>query len=113
MGSYYYAPLSGEWEVEDWLGRVSDRLADLQPLAIELKGLMIRENLEARVAGLDNDGQPPAPLRGGRPPTQAEIRDRGGTGPPLAPRGAGSRVVTEFEVQIVPVGNGWGRRIGS
>jgi hypothetical protein len=106
MGSYYYSPLGGEWLIEDWLGRVSDRLVDLQPIALELKDLMLRENLEARLAGVDKDGQALAPLRHGRPLTPAEIRDRGGDGPPLAPRGAGSRVVTEFEVDIIPVGNG-------
>lgn len=79
---------------------------DYTPLAEEIRQILIEENAAARGAGLDKDGDPFVPLRGGRPLTAGEISRRGGSGPPLAPRGSASRIVSGFVVEVVPLGDG-------
>jgi hypothetical protein len=86
-------------------GFVAD-LMDLTPLAETIREIMIQDNAESRLAGLDADGVPFAPLRGGRPLKPWEIAERGGDGPPLAPREAGSRIVAGFDVQLYPLDEG-------
>ena len=95
-----------------------DRLAhiDYTPLAETIKKILEEENAAAREAGLDfrgetfdslyrtvTKGRNKGQRRSLRP---AEMGRRGGEGPPLAPRGAGSRVVTGFDVQILPLADG-------
>jgi hypothetical protein len=79
---------------------------DLTPLAEIIRRLIIEDNAAARLAGVGADGVDLAPLRAGRPLTPSEIRKRGGTGPPLAPRGEASRSVASFRVEIIPLGDG-------
>jgi hypothetical protein len=78
---------------------------DYTPLAEEIRTILVEENAAAREAGLDKDGDPFVPLRGGRALTPGEIRRRGGSGPPLAPRGSASRVVSGFVVEVIPLGD--------
>jgi hypothetical protein len=74
-----------------------DRLArpDLAPLARELRRVMIDDNREGLLAGTNADGGTADELR------PATIRrGRGGEGPPRVPRGAGSRMVADYEVEV-------------
>lgn len=90
----------------DYFGKLSDGL-DLMPLAMQFKMIAIEDNMIKSAAGEDKEGveiESYAPLRGGRMILPSEIRARGGTGPPLAPKGAGSRVNTAFEVEIARLG---------
>lgn len=66
------------------------RLLNLRPLARKIEQIVIEGNRRAAAAGLDKNDDAYAPLR------PSTIATRGGSGPPLAPRGAGSRVVTNF-----------------
>jgi hypothetical protein len=79
---------------------------DLTPLAAIISTIIVEDNAQARLAGVGADGVELAPLRGGRSLTPNEIRKRGGTGPPLAPKGEASRSVASFRVQIMPLGDG-------
>lgn len=97
--SISYAGLS---DVVDALDRW--KAIDWTPLAEEIRTILIEENAAAREAGLDKDGDPFVPLRGGRQLTASEVRRRGGSGPPLAPRGSASRIVAGFVVEVVPLG---------
>lgn len=88
-------------EALDALGQV-----DLSPLAATIREIMLEENAAARGAGLDREGSAFVPLRGGRALTASEQRRRGGDGPPLAPRGDASRIVSGFVVSLEAVGDG-------
>ena len=81
-------------------------MMDLTPLGQDIRQIMIEDNLEARLQGVDADGNDFAQLRGERPLKAWEIAERGGSGPPLAPREAGSRVVADFEVEPYPLDEG-------
>ena len=90
----------------DYLGDLADM--DIRPLAEAAKIVAIEDNARARVAGVDKDGEEMDPLsrkakdglrRSLRP---SELARRGGDGPPLAPRGAGSRIVTDYHVEVIP-----------
>lgn len=83
-----------------------DSMMDLTPLGEDIRQIMIEDNAEARSQGLDADGNDFDKLRGGRPLKAWEIAQRGGDGPPLAPKGAGSRVVAGFEVEPYPLDEG-------
>ena len=80
-----------------FLQGVQDQLANPRPLAEDAREILIADNKVARVAGLDAYDAPLAPVKARTP---GEIRRRGGDGPRLAPRGAGSRVVSGFQVTI-------------
>lgn len=79
---------------------------DLAPLAARIREIMVADNARARAEGHDDQDRPFAPLRGGRPLSPSEVRQRGGAGPPLAPRGAASRIISGFEVELVPLDSG-------
>lgn len=96
-----------------YLEEVRRRSADPSPLARAIGDILVAENTRARLAGLDAEGQELAPLRGGRALTTAEIRQRGGSGPPLLPRGMASRAISDFEVAIIPSGEGEVRVLGT
>jgi hypothetical protein len=65
------------------------------------------DNREARLRGVDRLGRPLAPLRSAR-----KGKYRGATGPPLAPFGASSQVVTRFKVATSITSNGGRLRAG-
>jgi hypothetical protein len=64
-------------------------------LAATLREIMIEDNREGLLAGLNANGDPSADLE------ESTIRrGRGGDGPPRAPREAGSRVIASYDVDI-------------
>lgn len=84
-------------------------LADWQPLLIEWRAILEEDNERGALAGLDGWGKPLAPVtyrpRVGTDPISMAPLDYNNlrrsaylslSGPPLAPRGAGSRIVTNF-----------------
>lgn len=73
-----------------------DRLArpDLTPLAEDIRGIMLQDMRDMLLDGVNADGSRTDDV------TEATIRrGRGGDGPPRVPRGAGSRAVTDYEVE--------------
>ena len=93
-----------------YLAGVEQRISDPQPLAVDIRQIVIDDNLIARTVGVDGDGLGMIPLR---PMTPGQIRRRGGDGPPLAPQGSASRIVTDFQVEAVPVSAGSYLVVGS
>lgn len=88
------------------LERTLSGLADLRPLGERIAARLREEVPRAAQAGQDRDGEPMIPINGGRPLTPAQAARRGGYGPPLSPRGAGSRVSADFVVEVnVPTDN--------
>lgn len=76
-----------------------DRLArpPLGTLAAALREVMLEDNREGLLAGLDSDGSASAPV------TEATVRrGRGGDGPPRVPRGDASRAIASYDVAIEP-----------
>ena len=74
-----------------------DRLArpPLGDLAVTLREIMIADNRDGLLAGLNANGDTAEPV------TESTIRrGRGGDGPPRVPRGAGSRAVESYDVAI-------------
>jgi hypothetical protein len=86
----------------DYIGRIAD--VDLMPLAMQFRTLAIEDNIRRSEAGQDKADVDLVPLRGGRTLQPAEIRRRGGTGPPLAPRHFDSRIETAYQVEIARLG---------
>jgi hypothetical protein len=83
------------------MGRISERLADvarrcgdLTPLADPVRRLFWEGNRAARLAGVDAEGRPFAPL------AQSTLKRRKGHGPPLAPEGEASKIITGYVVQV-------------
>ena len=77
--------------------RIADlarRCGDLSPIAPEVRAILVEGNKRRALAGVDFMGRPYAPL------APSTWRTRKGSGPPLAPRSAQSRVVTEYTVQV-------------
>lgn len=106
-----------QWKSSDALIRRFRELSTLNDsrkmdrLRQDIKQIVIEDNVDKILGrgtvGVDRYGKPLARLRGGRPLTAAEYRARGGTGPVLAPRGMGSRVITGFQVRWVREGDTW------
>jgi hypothetical protein len=70
---------------------------DLAPLAMELGEIMVAGNRAGLLAGTDSFGDQMTDLE------ESTIRrGRGGDGPPLVPRGAGSRAISDFQYRIEP-----------
>jgi hypothetical protein len=68
---------------------------DLTGLAVDLKEVMIRDNRDGLLAGLNANGDRAADLE------ESTIRrGRGGDGPPRAPRGPSSRAISSYGVEI-------------
>lgn len=87
----------------DAINTLIDRMAhpDLMPLAQTLAGIMVRDNRDGLLAGTDSFGDPMAPVK------ESTIRrGRGGDGEPLNPRGAGSRAIADYRVDIEPTARG-------
>jgi hypothetical protein len=70
------------------------RCGDLTPLREPVRQILVDGNRERSLAGTDPQGRSFASL------AASTLRRRRGTGPPLAPRGAQSRVVTAYEVDV-------------
>lgn len=91
-------PFSLNWQnrggIGDRISELSQRVADLTPLIEPVRTILIDGNRERSLAGTDVNGVPFAPVK---PSTMLR---RGGDGPPLAPRRAGSREVTGYVVEI-------------
>lgn len=84
------------------MGKIAERLADiarrggdLSPLAEPIRRVLWEGNKERALAGEDAQGNRFAPL------SPATIARRKGNGPPLAPRGASSRIVTGYVVSVL------------
>jgi hypothetical protein len=66
--------------------------ADLTPLLKDVAKAIEADNRRGLLAGEDASGAPLAPV--------TPYRGRPGTGPPLAPQGASSRVIADFRTRI-------------
>jgi hypothetical protein len=80
------------------LGHIDDALNDLSALAPELSAIMVSDNAEARSAGLDQRSIPFITLA---PSTQKRRERQGRLGPPLAPDGPSSPIITDYTVEVV------------
>lgn len=76
------------------ISELARRCGDLSPIAGDVRAILTEGNKRRALAGIDFMGRPYAPLA---PSTWAS---RKGSGPPLAPRSAQSRVVTDYTVQV-------------
>lgn len=79
-----------------------DRLArpDLTPLVVRLREIMIQDNREGLLAGTNADGTRAADVK------ESTIRrGRGGDGPPRVPRGATSRMIADYDVDVQETGD--------
>jgi hypothetical protein len=69
--------------------------ADMMPLAAEVRGIMIEDNRAGLLAGTNADGSRADDVK------ESTIRrGRGGDGPPRVPRGAASRMIADYDVEI-------------
>jgi hypothetical protein len=75
---------------------ISYRLFDLRPLATRIAEIMVDQNRDARSGGLDQFGDRFTDLR--ESTMKRRIR-QGRLGPPLAPDGATSDIITEFRAE--------------
>jgi hypothetical protein len=93
-----------EWgdldRIADQLARFSAGAFDLAPLARKIGDILEVDNMQARMSGVDYDGNPFQPL------APATLRHRSGSGPPLAPMDMASRVIGGMEVEVVEYGLG-------
>lgn len=91
-------PFSVNWTNRGGIGRrlseLARRVDDLTPLVAPVRQILIDGNRERSLAGTDAQGRPFAPL------APSTLRSRTGTGPPLAPHRAQSRVVTGYHVDV-------------
>ena len=79
------------------LERLSDiarRAGDLTPLREPIRRILWEGNRDRALAGTDAEGRAFAPL------AASTLKHRDGSGPPQAPHGAGSRVVTDYVVDV-------------
>jgi hypothetical protein len=96
--------LTGNWGARgraqtERLADLARKCGDLTPLREPVRQVLIRGNRERSLAGTDAQGRTFAAL------AAATLKRRRGPGPPLAPLGAQSRVVTAYEVDV-QVGTG-------
>jgi hypothetical protein len=70
--------------------------ADIRPLAKEIGRLMLEGNREIGTDWNSNNLAPLAP---------STLKRRDGTGPPLAPHGLDSRIVTNAQINVVGIGD--------
>jgi hypothetical protein len=76
------------------LADLARKCGDLTPLREPVKQVLIRGNRERALAGTDAQGRDFDEL------APSTLKRRRGSGKPLAPRGAQSRVVTAYEVDV-------------
>lgn len=84
--------------LQGWLRRVKQGVSDLRPLARPLGQILLEGNRKG--LGTDLHGNKLAPLS-----PNTKTKRRGGDGPPLAPRGLGSRIVTQAQIQAAGTGD--------
>lgn len=91
-------PARVDWQnrgaIGERISELSRRVSNLAPLVEPVRRILIDGNRERSLAGTDVNGVPFAPVK---PSTMLR---RGGDGPPLAPRRAGSREVTGYHVDV-------------
>ena len=85
---------SGRSALKDRLSDIARRCGDLSPLREPVRKILVEGNKARALAGVDAQGRPFAPL------AASTLARRRGSGPPLAPRGTQSRVVTQYVVNV-------------
>ena len=75
---------------------------DLTELAVIVREIMIEDNIEARLAGVDADGVGLIEISESTRKRRARRGD--GDGPPLVPNGSDSEAIKGFQVDIFDVG---------
>jgi hypothetical protein len=73
---------------------ILERMQHLERLEPQLREVFTQGKREQLLAGTDASGHPFAPL------AQSTLRQRQGSGPPLAPRGADSLIVTGYQITV-------------
>jgi hypothetical protein len=85
----------GAREYRQQLSELARRCGNLSPLAAPVRQVLVDGNRERALAGTDAQGRAFAPVKA------STRKTRGGPGPPLAPRGASSRIVTGYVVAVL------------
>lgn len=83
--------------IRERLADIARRCGDLSPLAEPVRQVLIEDNRERALAGVDADGNPFAPLA---PSTVKQRQRMGLSGPPQAAHGPQSRVITGYVVDV-------------
>jgi hypothetical protein len=84
----------GRSALTERLSDIARRCGDLSPIKEPVRKILVEGNKARALAGVNAQGQAFAPL------AASTLRYRRGTGPPLAPRGTQSRVVTQYVVNV-------------
>jgi hypothetical protein len=91
-------------DAQQHFAEILERVRNPAPLESDLADLLERGKAEQLLSGHDATGHPFAPL------APSTLKRRPGTGPPLAPRGASSAIITQY---VVTVSAAAGRLIAS
>jgi hypothetical protein len=81
--------------IQERIADIARRCGDLSPLAVPVRKVLVDGNRERALAGTDANGVRFAPLK------PSTLERRKGSGPPQAPRGASSRIVTGYVVSVL------------
>lgn len=84
----------GKSKIAERLSDIARRCGDLSPLREPIRKVLVEGNKARALAGVDPQGRAYARL------AASTLSRRAGTGPPLAPRYAASRVVTQYVVNV-------------
>lgn len=76
------------------LGELMLRAENLAPVAEDLRAVMVADNTERSLSGVDLNGVSLEPL------TTYTLLTRKGTGPPLAPEGGAALIVSDYVVDV-------------
>lgn len=82
-------------KITEHLADIARRGGDLSPLGEPVRRVLWEGNRERALAGEDAQGRRYDSL------SPATLKRRKGSGPPLAPRGAASRIVTGYVVSVI------------
>lgn len=77
------------------------RIADVRPIEPRIRQIYLDGKRFHLLRGTDAQGRPFAPVK------PATAKRRGGSGPPLAPRGSASRVIADYQVHLERLPNGF------
>lgn len=80
--------------IRERLTELAKRCGDLTPIQNDVRQILVNGNRERALAGTNAQGVPFASL------APSTLKHRRGKGPPQAPRGAGSQIVTGYVVQV-------------